>query len=178
MEPASPARLYATAVGALLVPLKNAMQRRPVPDIVWRTAKLKHDLGPVAVQRGEKIAIGIVSATQHSLEEGKADVMPVFGGARVKDGPTHACPGYAAGMGVLLGMVSGLLEAGLSFIGVGDPNVMSLGTMLNAAQQYLRYAWWTAIFPGAAICLVTLGIALISDGLNDALNPRLKETGR
>jgi peptide/nickel transport system permease protein len=71
-----------------------------------------------------------------------------------------------------------LLEAGLSFIGVGDPNVMSLGTMLNAAQQYLRYAWWTAVFPGAAICLVTLGIALISDGLNDALNPRLKEMGR
>jgi peptide/nickel transport system permease protein len=71
-----------------------------------------------------------------------------------------------------------LLEAGLSFIGVGDPSVMSLGTMLNAAQQYLRYAWWTAVFPGVAICLVTLGIALISDGLNDALNPRLKEMGR
>jgi peptide/nickel transport system permease protein len=71
-----------------------------------------------------------------------------------------------------------LLEAGLSFIGVGDPSVMSLGTMLNAAQQYLRYAWWTAVFPGGAICLVTLGIALISDGLNDALNPRLKEMGR
>jgi peptide/nickel transport system permease protein len=71
-----------------------------------------------------------------------------------------------------------LLEAGLSFIGVGDPTVMSLGTMLNAAQQYLRYAWWTAVFPGGAICLVTLGIALISDGLNDALNPRLKEMGR
>lgn len=109
---AAGASAYEKAVGALLVPLKNAMQRRPVPDIVWRTAKLKHDLGPVAVQRGEKIAIGIVSATQHSLEEGRADVMPVFGGARVKDGPTHACPGYAAGMGVLLGMVSGLLEAG------------------------------------------------------------------
>jgi peptide/nickel transport system permease protein len=71
-----------------------------------------------------------------------------------------------------------LLEAGLSFLGIGDPNSMSLGTMLNAAQQYLRYAWWTAIFPGGAICLVTLGIALISDGLNDALNPRLKELGR
>lgn len=71
-----------------------------------------------------------------------------------------------------------LLEAGLSFLGIGDPNAMSLGTMLNSAQQYLRYAWWMAIFPGAAICLVTLGIALISDGLNDALNPRLKEMGR
>lgn len=70
-----------------------------------------------------------------------------------------------------------LLEAALGFLGVGDPNVMSLGTMLNTAQQYLRYAWWTAVFPGVALCLLTLGIALISDGLNDALNPRLKEMG-
>lgn len=70
-----------------------------------------------------------------------------------------------------------LLEASLSFLGVGDPNVMSWGTMLNSAQQYLRLAWWSATFPGLAICLMTLGIALISDGLNDALNPRLKELG-
>jgi peptide/nickel transport system permease protein len=70
-----------------------------------------------------------------------------------------------------------LLEASLSFLGVGDPNVMSWGTMLNSAQQYLRLAWWSATFPGLAICLMTLGIALISDGLNDALNPRLKEMG-
>jgi peptide/nickel transport system permease protein len=71
-----------------------------------------------------------------------------------------------------------LLEASLSFLGVGDPEVTSWGTMLNSAQQYLRYAWWTATFPGVAICLLTLGIALASDGLNDALNPRLKELGR
>jgi len=70
-----------------------------------------------------------------------------------------------------------LLEASLSFLGVGDPNVMSWGTMLNSAQQFLRLAWWSATFPGLAICLMTLGIALISDGLNDALNPRLKEMG-
>jgi peptide/nickel transport system permease protein len=71
-----------------------------------------------------------------------------------------------------------LLEAALSFLGVGDPTAMSWGTMLNSAQQYLRYAWWTATFPGLAICIMTLGIALVSDGLNDALNPRLKETGK
>jgi peptide/nickel transport system permease protein len=71
-----------------------------------------------------------------------------------------------------------LLEAALSFLGVGDPNTMSWGTMLNSAQQYLRYAWWSATFPGLAICVMTLGVALVSDGLNDALNPRLKELGR
>jgi peptide/nickel transport system permease protein len=70
-----------------------------------------------------------------------------------------------------------LLEAALSFLGVGDPKAMSWGTMLNSAQQFLRSAWWAATFPGLAICIMTLGVALISDGLNDALNPRLKETG-
>ncbi len=70
-----------------------------------------------------------------------------------------------------------LLEASLSFLGIGDPNLMSWGTMLNNAQQYLQKAWWTAAFPGIAICIMTLGVALIADGLNDALNPRLKEVG-
>jgi hypothetical protein len=103
---------YRKAQAALLAPLMVAMQKRPVPDIVWRTAKVKHDLGPVSVQAGEKLAIGIVSATQESLAARKLDVFPVFGGKRVVDGATHACPAYDAGMGVLLGMVSGLLEAG------------------------------------------------------------------
>jgi peptide/nickel transport system permease protein len=71
-----------------------------------------------------------------------------------------------------------LLEAALSFLGVGDPNTISLGTMLNNAQQFLRYAWWTATVPGIVLCMMTLGIALVSDGLNDALNPRLKELGQ
>jgi peptide/nickel transport system permease protein len=71
-----------------------------------------------------------------------------------------------------------LLEASLSFLGVGDPNVMSWGTMLNSAQQYLQEAWWAATFPGVAICILTLGVALMADGLNDAFNPRLKEAGQ
>ena len=44
--------------------------------------------------------------------------------------------------------------------------------------QYIRQAWWTVTFPGIALCLLTLGIALLSDGLNDALNPRLNKDGR
>jgi peptide/nickel transport system permease protein len=90
--------------------------------------------------------------------------------------PNAATPVIVAGSLQIASAV--LLEAALSFLGVGDPNVMSWGTMLNSAQQYLRYAWWTATFPGIAICIMTLGVALISDGLNDALNPRLKELGQ
>ena len=68
-----------------------------------------------------------------------------------------------------------LLEAGLSFLGLGDPNMASWGYMLNNAQRFIRQAWWMAVFPGLAIFLVALGLNLVGDGLNDALNPRLKE---
>lgn len=68
-----------------------------------------------------------------------------------------------------------LLEAGLGFFGLADPNLVSWGGMLNQAQQYLRQAWWMSLFPGLAISLVVLAFNVIGDGLNDALNPRLRE---
>ena len=68
-----------------------------------------------------------------------------------------------------------LLEASLSFIGAGDPSVMSWGRMLNNAQQYMRQAWWVATFPGLAISLTAMGLALMADGINDFLNPRLRQ---
>jgi peptide/nickel transport system permease protein len=70
-----------------------------------------------------------------------------------------------------------LLEASLSFIGAGDPSVMSWGRMLNNAQQYMRQAWWTATFPGLAISMTAMGLALLADGINDFLNPRLRQKG-
>jgi len=71
-----------------------------------------------------------------------------------------------------------ITEAGLSFLGAGDPNVMSWGRMLYNAQRFLRTAWWLAIFPGSAIFLTVLSLNLIGDGLNDALNPKLKRIKR
>lgn len=65
-----------------------------------------------------------------------------------------------------------LLEAGLSFIGLGDPSRMSWGYLANNAQRFLRVAWWLALFPGAAIALAVLGLNLLGDALNDVLDPR------
>jgi peptide/nickel transport system permease protein len=67
-----------------------------------------------------------------------------------------------------------LMEAGLSFLGLGDPNQISWGVMLYNAQRFLRHAWWTATFPGLAIFLVVMGFSLVGDGFNDALNPKQK----
>lgn len=68
-----------------------------------------------------------------------------------------------------------ITEASLSFLGVGDPNVVSLGQMLMHALQFMRMAWWTATFPGLTIFVIVLALNLVGDGLNDALNPRLRE---
>lgn len=68
-----------------------------------------------------------------------------------------------------------LIAAGLSFFGLGDPNMVSWGGMLQQAQLYLTQAWWMAVFPGVAIALVVLALNLVGDGLNDALNPRLRD---
>jgi peptide/nickel transport system permease protein len=67
-----------------------------------------------------------------------------------------------------------LLEAGLSFLGVGDPNFVSWGKMLNDAQRFLRTAWWMSLFPGLAVFVTVLAVNLVGSGLNDALNPRLR----
>lgn len=66
-----------------------------------------------------------------------------------------------------------LLEASLAFLGLTDPNVMSWGNLINNAQSYLRQAWWMSVFPGAAIALGTIGLNLLSDGINDLLSSSL-----
>ena len=66
-----------------------------------------------------------------------------------------------------------LLESALSFLGLGDPNVMSWGYMIGAARTVIRQAWWLSFFPGLAILLTVLALNLVGEGLDDALNPKL-----
>lgn len=70
-----------------------------------------------------------------------------------------------------------LFEGGLSFLGLGDPNTMSWGLMLGQNRNYVLDAWWAVTFPGAAIFVAVLAISLIGDGINDAINPRLRKRG-
>lgn len=67
-----------------------------------------------------------------------------------------------------------LFEAGLSFLGLGDPNVMSWGLMIGANRDYILDAWWPVTFPGLAIFLTVFAVSLVGDGLNDAFNPKLR----
>lgn len=65
-----------------------------------------------------------------------------------------------------------LIEASLAYLGLGDPNQVSLGLMLQKSQSVMRSAWWTAAFPGSMIFLAILSSNLVGDALNDLLNPR------
>lgn len=68
-----------------------------------------------------------------------------------------------------------LTESGLSFLGLGDPNHVSWGYMIGVARSVLRSAWWMAAIPGTMILLTVVAINLVGEGLNDALNPKLKQ---
>jgi peptide/nickel transport system permease protein len=68
-----------------------------------------------------------------------------------------------------------LFEAGLSFLGLTDPNVVSWGQVIGSNRQYILDASYTVTIPGAAIFVTVLCISLVGDGLNDALNPKLRQ---
>ncbi len=68
-----------------------------------------------------------------------------------------------------------LFEAGLSYLGLSDPNVMTWGQMIGNNRQYILDAWWAVTFPGIAIFLTVLAVSLVGDGLNDAFNPKLHQ---
>lgn len=67
-----------------------------------------------------------------------------------------------------------LAEAGLSFLGLGDPNIVSWGYMIGVARTVLRTAWWMSAIPGITILITVLAINLVGEGLNEALNPRMR----
>ena len=67
-----------------------------------------------------------------------------------------------------------LFEAGLAFLGLSDPNVVSWGQIIGSNRPYILDAGFTVTIPGLAIFVTVLSISLIGDGLNDALNPKLR----
>lgn len=67
-----------------------------------------------------------------------------------------------------------LLESSLSFLGLGDPNVMSWGYMVGSGRSRVLDQWWISFIPGTAIFITVLALNLIGEGLNDAFNPSLR----
>lgn len=91
----------------------------------------------------------------------------------------HIFPNITNTLMVLLTFEAGsviLLEASLSFLGVGvPPPTPTWGRMVAEGRDYLVRAWWISTFPGAAIALVVLALNLLGDWLRDHLDPKLRQ---
>lgn len=67
-----------------------------------------------------------------------------------------------------------LTEASLSFLGLGDPNVISWGQIIMQGKSYLVNGWWIITFAGLSIMIVVIIFYMIGDGLNYAMNPKIQ----
>ena len=85
----------------------------------------------------------------------------------------NVMPAALVVVGITLGRAL-LIDAGLGFLGLGDPNRMSWGYLAGQAQPFLRSAWWLALFPGLAVSIFVLGLNLLADAANDALADRVR----
>jgi len=91
----------------------------------------------------------------------------------------HILPNALSPIIVIMALRMGdfiMTETGLTFIGLGDPNVISWGKTVNEGFQTLRVAPWVGTFTGLAIFLLTLGFNLLGDGLRDALDVKQRLT--
>ena len=101
-----------------------------------------------------------------------------LGASRLRNLVSHVIPNAIAPAVALASLQVGgaiLIEAGLSFLGLGDPDASSWGYMLNNAQPFVRRAWWMSVFPGVAVGLAVLGVNLLGDSVTESLDPRLRE---
>jgi peptide/nickel transport system permease protein len=118
--------------------------------------------------RGEFMAMRRREFVQACISLGMSDRRVIF---------RHILPNCLSPIivtGSLIVATAILIESALSFLGLGDPNTMSWGFMIGAGRTFLRTAWWLCTIPGVAILLTVLAINLLGEGLNDTLNPRLR----
>ncbi|GAC1346891.1 MAG: ABC transporter permease [Acetobacteraceae bacterium] len=88
------------------------------------------------------------------------------GGTRLRVAVRHVVPHALTSLLPLAALIASgaiLTEAGLSYLGLGDPNMISWGYLLNNAQGFLWRAWWLSAFPGIAIIATVLGLSLVLD---------------
>jgi peptide/nickel transport system permease protein len=124
---------------------------------------------PIArLVRGEFLTLRRREYVEAAIVLGMGDLQMIFGQIMPN------CLSSIIVTGSLLVATAILIESALAFLGLGDPNVMSWGFMIGAGRTYLRTAWWLCAIPGLAILLTVLAINLAGEGLNDALNPRLR----
>lgn len=120
------------------------------------------------ITRGEFLRIRELEYVTASRSSGAGDMKLIFSTIL-----PNALPPIVVQAALMVGSAI-LFEAGLSFLGLSDPNVMSWGQIIGSNRPYIFDASYTVTIPGLAIFITVLAISLVGDGLNDALNPKLR----
>lgn len=121
--------------------------------------------GYARLVRGQVLAI---------REQGYVEAARVLGARNLSIAFRHVLPNLASPLAVILtlsfpGVL--LMEAGLSFLGVGvQPPVASLGRMIDDGRNYLVDAWWISGMPSIVIVAITLLFQIIGDALRDRVD--------
>ena len=149
----APANSLATpADGSALLDdaIVRTMMLRPMPEFIWRTAVVEHVLNTADgtgfdVHVGDRVVLGLISATQQGLERGERDVVPVFGGNRsASPAPRHACPGMQSAMGVIAGVLSAIVDTPLALRPATTAGILSfegrVSVPTRAPQQAMGFA--------------------------------------
>lgn len=125
--------------------------------------------------RAARVARGSAIAVKH---EQYIDAAIAMGATHTRIIRKYIFPNIFAPIIVLFSVTMGgaiTAEASLSFLGLGPPSLISWGGMLSAeGRQYMKVAWWMAVYPGLAIMLTVLAFNMLGDALRDVLDPRLR----
>jgi peptide/nickel transport system permease protein len=126
-------------------------------------------MGVARLVRGQFLALKQIDYVQAARALGANDPRIIFRHIL----PNALSPVYVS---TILGIAGAILtESSLSFLGLGvQPPTPSWGSILTAGKDNIQIAWWLSVFPGIAILITVLGYNLLGEGLQDALNPRLR----
>lgn len=120
------------------------------------------------ITRGEFLRIRELEYVTASRSAGASDLKLIFQVIL-----PNALPPIIVQAALMVGSAI-LFEAGLAFLGLSDPNVVSWGQIIGSNRLYILDASFSVTIPGLAIFITVLAISLVGDGLNDALNPKLR----
>jgi peptide/nickel transport system permease protein len=123
---------------------------------------------PARLTRAEFLSLRNREFVQAGRTLGLRDVQLIFGEIL-----PNALPPIIVYASVVMA-VAILLESALAFLKLSDPNIASWGNLIGLGRDVLRVQWYVSAIPGVAILVTVLAVSLVGQGLNDALNPRLK----
>jgi peptide/nickel transport system permease protein len=167
---AFPLLLFVIALAATIGPRLNSITLGIFPEGVITLVLIFSIFGwfyPARIMRAQVLSI---------REKEYVEAARMIGASDAKIIRSHVLPHLIAPIIVYSTLIVAsyvLLEAGLSFLGVGIPiDVPSWGNLLSSAPEYYTTRPFLMVWPGLAVLITTLGFNLLGDGLRDAFDPR------